>query len=269
MKNQVVFVFFVLFLSPVVLTAQEAKSSQNVEELAKKLSNPVAFLISVPIQNNTDLGIGSFKGTRNTLNFQPVIPIRLSSDINLITRVVLPLITQYNITKPGSYQGGLSDAVASAFLSPSNSKHGITWGAGPVFLLPVATDSMLASKKFGIGPTAVMLGQVNGWTIGGLVNQIWSVAGDKSRADVSQMFVQPFVSYNWKSGAGVGLNAEITQNWQAGTTTAFLNPTLSAVTKLGKQTISLAIGPRIQVASPSGGKTDFGVRAALIFVFPK
>ena len=83
------------------------------------------------------------------------------------------------------------------------------------------------------------------------------------------MFVQPFVSYNWKSGAGIGINAEMTQNWRTNTTSIFINPVISGVTKLGKQTIQLVIGPRIQVAAPSGSKADFGVRAALIFVFPK
>jgi hypothetical protein len=258
----------ILFVSE-ILFAQEVKPAETAEDLAKKLSNPIASLISVPFQNNLDVGIGQFKGARNTLNFQPVIPIRLSPKINLITRLVLPFVTQYNITKEGSYQSGLSDAVASAFFSPAVTKHGITWGVGPVFLLPVATDSLLASKKFGIGPTGVILGQIKGWTIGALVNQIWSVAGNKDRPDVNQMFVQPFVSYNWKSGAGIGINAEMTQNWRANTTSVFINPVISGVTKLGKQTIQLVIGPRIQVAAPSGSKADFGVRAALIFVFPK
>jgi hypothetical protein len=251
------------------LLAQEVKPVKTAEELAKELSNPIASLISVPFQNNTDLGIGQYKGAKNTLNFQPVIPIRLAPSLNLITRLVLPFITQYNVTKEGSYQSGLSDAVASAFFSPAASKNGLTWGVGPVFLIPTATDSTLGTKKFGVGPTAVILGQIKGWTIGALVNQIWSVAGNKNRPDVNQMFLQPFISFNWKSGAGVGINSEITQNWQANTTSVFINPTLSAVTKLGKQTISLVIGPRIQVAAPSGGKADFGIRAVLIFVFPR
>jgi hypothetical protein len=259
----------VLTFATGIVKAQEAKPAETAEDLAKKLSNPVASLISVPFQNNTDLGIGTYKGARNTINFQPVIPIRLSPKINMITRVVLPFMTQYNVTKEGSYQSGLADAIASAFFSPANSKNGLTWGIGPVFLLPTATDTMLGTKKFGIGPTAVMLWQTKGWTLGALVNQIWSVAGSKDRPDVNQLYVQPFLSYNWKSGAGVGLSSEITQNWQAGATSVYIIPTVSGVTKLGKQTIQLVIGPRIQVAAPSGGKADFGVRAVLIFVFPR
>jgi hypothetical protein len=249
--------------------AQEAKPAVSAEELAKKLSNPVASLISVPFQNNTDVGIGDFNGAKNTLNFQPVIPVGLTSKFNLISRIIVPIISQYNMTGEGSHQTGLSDAVVSAWVSPAEAKNGLTWGVGPVFLVPIATDDFLGTKKYGVGPTALLLKQTHGWTMGALVNQIWSVAGNADRADINQMFIQPFLSYNWKSGAGLGGNAEITQNWEASTTSVFINPTVSAITKLGTQTISLAIGPRIQVAAPDGGKADFGVRAALTFVFPK
>lgn len=259
--------FLIGALSSVTAFAQE-KPGTSAEELAKKLANPIASLISVPFQNNTDYGIGPNNGTRNTLNFQPVIPIALTPNLNLIARVVLPIVAQYNITGNGSKQSGLSDAVMSAFFSPA-SKNGVTWGMGPVFLVPVATNDFLGTKKFGIGPTAVALKQSGPWTIGGLVNQIWSVAGDKNRSEVSQFFLQPFVTRNWKSGAGLGLSAEITQNWIANTTTAFIIPTVSGVTKLGKQTISLSFGPRLPVAAPSGSKADFGWRAGLNFVFPK
>jgi hypothetical protein len=251
-----------------ILKAQEAKPEISAEELAKKLSNPVASLISVPFQNNMDVGIGQYNGSKNTLNFQPVIPISLSPKLNLISRVIIPVVSQHNITGESTTETGLSDAVVSAWFSPAQAKNGFIWGVGPVFLLPIATNDLLGTKKWGVGPTALVLKQFHGWTMGALVNQIWSIAGDANRSDVSQMFIQPFMSYNWKSGAGLGLNAEITQNWMASTTTAFINPTISAVTKLGTQIVSLAIGPRIQVA-PGDPRSDFGVRAAVTFVFPK
>ena len=179
------------------------------------------------------------------------------------------MIAQENITAEGNSEFGLSDAVASAFFSPAEPKNGLVWGIGPVFLIPTATDNLLGTQKFGVGPTGLILKQTNGWTYGALVNQIWSVAGNKDRSDVSQLFLQPFLTYNYKSGAGLGINAEITQNWKASTTSAFINPTVSGVTKLGTQIISMAVGPRIQFASADVSKAKFGVRAVLTFVFPK
>ncbi|MFT3823693.1 MAG: hypothetical protein QM731_07220 [Chitinophagaceae bacterium] len=241
----------------------------DAAELAKKLSNPVSSLISVPFQNNNDYGIGKFRGSRNTMNIQPVVPVALTPKLNLITRIIMPVITQNSITEAGKKQFGLGDFVLSGFISPSQSKNGVTWGAGPVFLLPTGTNDYLASKKFGIGPTAVGLKQTGGWTFGALVNQVWSVAGDKDRADVNQMFLQPFLFYNWKSGAGLGVNSEYTQNWQSHTTNIFLNPLLSGVTSVGKQKVQLGVGPRINIIAPSEIRAEWGWRTVLVLLFPK
>lgn len=252
------------------LNAQEDPApANNNEEIAKKLANPIASLVSVPFQNNTDIGIGPNNGSRNTMNFQPVFPIALNENINLITRMVLPVIAQYNITSVGSSEFGLGDAVISAFVSPTNSKNGLTWGAGPALLVPTGTNEFLSSQKFGIGPTAVALYQLNDITIGGLVNQIWSVAGNSSRTDVSSLFFQPFFVYNWKSGAGVGGNFELTQNWSGNNTTLWFNPTISGITSLGTQKTQFAVGPRFNLIAPDNGKADIGFRAVVIFVFPK
>ena len=240
----------------------EEQPQESAAELAKKLANPIASLISVPLQNNTDFGMGPNNGSKNTLNIQPVIPVDISEKLNLITRVVLPVISQYNVTGIGNSEFGLGDASISTWISPSESKGGLTWGAGPVFLIPTGTDDFLTSKKFGIGPTVIALYQAKGMTVGGLVNQIWSDT-------VSSLFFQPFFVYNWKSGAGIGGNFEITQNWKGDTTTVWFNPTISAVTSLGTQKTQFTIGPRFNLAAPDATKADLGIRAQIVFLFPK
>lgn len=266
MKTKISFLILIWFCAGSIY-AQDEAPKDDVAELAKKLSNPVANLISVPFQNNTDYGIGPNNGSRNTMNFQPVLPLSLTEKWNMINRMVLPIITQYDITAPGAKENGLSDAVVTAFFSPKQSK--LIWGAGPAFLIPTGTEDLLTSKKFGVGPSALVLQQKNGWTFGALINQIWSVAGSDDRPDVNQMFVQPFLVHNWKSGAGLGLNAEWTQNWQADTSVVWLNPTVSGVTALGKQKVSLAIGPRFNIIAPEAMRADWGWRAVVTFVFPK
>jgi hypothetical protein len=203
------------------------------------------------------------------MNIQPIIPFNLSSELNLITRIVLPVIAQHDITGAGEQQSGLSDALVSTFFSPAVIKDGWVWGVGPVFLLPTATNDFLGAKKFAVGPTGVVLKQTSNWTIGALINQIWSTGGDEADIDVNQLFVQPFINYGWKSGATLGVNAEIVQNWEGSTTTIFLNPIVSGVTKLGGQIISVTVGPRIPLSAPDGNKADYGVRAVLTFVFSK
>jgi hypothetical protein len=268
-QNTLIASLFSFFLALGTVNAQDAKTAPTAEELAKKLSNPIASLISVPFQNNTDVGIGALSGYRNTTNFQPVIPISLTPKVNMITRVVLPIVTQENITGLGVKETGLSDALVSAFLSPSVSKNGLTWGVGPAILVPTASDKFLGTEKLGVGPTAIILKQGGGWTYGALVNQLWSVAGNEDRADVNQMYFQPFFTYNWKSGAGAGASFEITQSWDNNATATYFIPSLSGITKLGTQMVQLAIGPRIPVAVAESGRPDFGIRASINFVFPK
>jgi hypothetical protein len=260
-------------LAPCRLLAQQPDkpagppSADEAAELAKKLANPIASLISVPFQNNTFYGVGPYKGTVNTMNFQPVVPIKLNESLNLITRYIIPVMTQYDITGENTSQSGLSDATVSAFLSPSKTHNGLTWGAGAAFLVPTATNQYLGLGKWGVGPTAVILKQANGFTYGALANQIWSFAGQADRSDVSQLFVQPFFTYNWKSGAGIGAVGSITQNWETKIFASSVALPVSGITKLGKQIVQLAVGPQIPISGPNRG--DFGWRAQLTLIFPK
>ena len=266
MKN-IILLLLLWSLTNHIFAQEKTSTAADAQALADKLSNPVASMISVPFQNNTDWGIGKYNGSKNTLNFQPVIPFKLSSNLNLITRYIIPVVAQRDVVGENTQEFGLSDATISAFFSPSHPKNGLIWGAGPALLIPIATNDYLGTKKFGVGPTALVLKQGGGNTFGFLANQLWSVAGDKERADINQLFLQPFFAHSFSSGASLGGNMEMTQNWQANTTLLFLNPTISGITKIGKQPIQFVVGPRIPLAGPEASKPAFGIRSVIIFVF--
>jgi hypothetical protein len=255
-----------------------ALAQTSAADLAKELSNPVAALISVPFQNNFDFG-GGFDddGFRYTLNFQPVVPITLNENWNLISRTILPVVYQEDIlppevtptdVDPNDDQFGLGDTVQSFFLSPASSDP--IWGIGPVFLVPTATREVLGSEQFGIGPTAVVLKQTGPWTYGVLANHIWSVAGDDDRADVSATFLQPFLSYTTPDAWTFTLQTEATRNWEANEDewTVPIGAFVSKVLDVGGQKISLQGGPRWYAEGPDTAP-DWGLRFNVTLLFPK
>lgn len=248
------------------LTNGTAEASAG--ELAKKLQNPVANLVSVPIQNNWDFGIGPAGAMKYTANVQPVIPFSLNEDWNLITRTIMPIIYAQSPIVGGSSTSGLGDITQSFFLSPKEPVGGWIIGGGPVFLYPSATDELLGSGKFGLGPSIVALQQKDGWTYGALFNHIWSVAGPNGRTDVSATFLQPFVSYTTKTFTTFGMNTESTYNWEASQWTVPLNFTVQQLIKIGKQPVALQVGYRYYADKPADGPS-WGLRFGVTFLFPK
>ncbi|WP_349512989.1 hypothetical protein [Erythrobacter sp. NFXS35] len=252
--------------APVVVASGEDASSGS--DLAQQLQNPVASLIQVPIQNNIDFGIGPDDGFRITSNVQPVVPMSVNSKWNVISRTITPIIYQQDVTAPGASQFGLGDTVQSFFFSPKEiGSSGIIWGAGPVFLLPTGTQAALSGEKFGAGPTAVVLKQMGPWSVGLLVNQIWSIAGDSGRGDVNQGFAQPFASYVTKDLVTYSAGLDISQDWENDLTTIPVNLGISKLIP-GKRPLSIGGGVRYYVEKPEGGP-DWGLRLSIALLSPQ
>ena len=236
-------------------------------DLAMKLSNPVAALISVPIQSNYDFGIGPGDGTKWTTNVQPVIPFGLNADWNVISRTILPIIDQQGILPNGAAdQTGLGDVVQSFFFSPKSSDP--IWGVGPVFLIPTASDEILGSEKWGAGPTVVVLKQNGPWTCGALANHLWDFAGNDDRGSVNATFLQPFVSYTTPQATTFTCNVESTYDWNGRQWSVPFNFIVSQLVKLGDQPVQFSAGVRYYAEKPDGGP-EWGLRFGLTFLFPK
>ena len=246
-----------------------AQSADEAAELAKKLANPISSLISLPMQNNFDWGAGpAGDGFQYKLNVQPVIPITLSEDWNLISRTIVPYVYQEDVIGT-SDQNGLSDITQSLFFSPSKpTAGGWIWGAGPVFLLPTATDDLLGTEKWGAGPTAVVLKQSNGWTYGALVNHIWSFAGNDERQDVSLTYLQPFLSYTTKKQTTFLVNAESTYDWENEQWTVPVNVAVSQLVKIGGAPVQFQLGGRYYAEGPDN-RPDWGLRFGVTLLWPK
>ena len=252
------------------LYAAEPAALDPTTELTRKLQNPVSDLIALPIQENWDFGIGKVNAHRHTINIEPVIPFSLGTDLNLITRTILPVIYLEPPLRRGvEPESGLGDILQSFFFSPKRKIHGWIIGAGPVFLYPSSTNAVpLGSEKFGLGPTLAVLRQDEGLTYGILTDHIWSVAGNSDRKEYNATYVQPFVSYSTRTHTTFGLNTESTYDWEAKQWTAPLNASVSQILKIGKFPISIGLGGGYYLDSPAGGP-DWKLRFTVTFLFPE
>ena len=261
----------ILVAVALVASAPTARSETGAADLAQELTNPIADLVTVPIQMNFDDGIGpADDGSKLTTNVQPVIPFDIGENWNLVTRTIVPVTYQNDIFPGAGSQFGLGDINLSLFFSPkAPTAGGLTWGVGPVLLLPTATDSLIGAKKWGAGPAAVGLVLKGPWTVGMLANHVWSFAGDDDRDDISNSFMQPFVAYTWPSAWTASLQSETTYNWQSEQWSVPVNLALSKLVKFGKLPVSLQGGVGYWAESPDSGPEGFRFRLQANIVLPK
>lgn len=255
-----------------VVQETAVKTADTTAELAQQLSNPVADLISVPFQFNWNGRIGPYdKGQTAYMNFQPVIPIKINQDWNVIARTVAPIVWQTSVFPHSGTQWGISNIQQSFFLSPVKPVGGWIVGAGPIFYLPTATDKLLGTAQTGAGPTAVALRVDGPWTYGMLTNQIWGFMGPipQRSYQINQLYLQPFIAYTTKSAWTFNLNSESLYNWATQKWSMPFNFVVSKLVMIDKQPVSFGIGLRYFAASPHDGPKGLGVRANITFLFPE
>ena len=255
-----------------VLVHAPARAEMSAEELAKLSQNPVGNLISLPFQNNTNLNFGPEKGTQNVLNIQPVIPISVNQDWNIITRTILPVISMPSLGPGIDSTNGIGDTVFTAFLSPAKPGKWI-WGAGPVVQIPTNSSQELGNKNWGLGPSFVVLHLDHGspWVYGVLVNNIWSLTSDKRGGSYNNGLIQPFVNYNFKEGLYLTTSPIITVDWKAESSQRWTVPIGGGVGKifhLGKLPVNTSLSAYYNVVRPDDG-ANWQIRAQVQLMFPK
>lgn len=239
--------------------------SQSEADLAKATQNPLAAMYSLPFQNNTTYGVGAFERPQNILNIQPVLPFNLSENVNLINRIILPVITQPSSTEDKSTTG-TGDINWSAWLSPSKASK-IIWGVGPVMQIPTASSSEFGSGEFGVGPSFVALTMIDKWVAGIVTNNIWTF-GDKEE---NKFVFQYFINYNLPKAWYIVSAPILTANWNAPSDNRWIIPFgggAGKVFKIGKLPININAQIYYNAVKPDG-VGDWQSRIQLQFLFPK
>jgi hypothetical protein len=268
-KEKKVLRTLLVIVTCLIFITSGAATASDEEELAKATQNPVADLISLPFQNNSNFDVGPYEKTQNICNIQPVWPVNLNDDWNLITRTIAPVVSQPKMAPGYDREFGLGDTTFTAFLSPKNPGKWI-WGAGPVFLLPTATDDVLGSDKWGIGPSFVALSMPGKWVVGSLFSNVWSTGGSGDQ-DVNLFTWQVICNYNLPKGWYFVSTPIITSNWKADSSDKWTVPFGGGVGKLlriGKLPINTQVQAFYHVEKPDYGP-EWSIRVQVQLLFPK
>jgi len=193
-----------------VIATSALSQESDVAELAKKVQDPTADIVSVPIQFNYYSDTGPFGRGQTVTNIQPVYPMSVSKDWKLITRYILPVINAP--TGESGNEFGTGDLNLTAWLSPKAG--GVTWGAGLTAGIPIASSSILGSEKWTVGPSVVGVLNEGPWVLGGLLSDSFSIAGSSDRPDVHLLTMQPFINYNLAKGEAISAGPIITYDFE-------------------------------------------------------
>lgn len=245
-----------------------AQESGDTDDLAKTAQNPVGDLVSVPFQNNMQFGVGPDDRVQNVMNIQPVYPIKLNDDWNLITRTILPVVSA---PFPGDDRSnGIGDLNFTAFFSPRD-PGSVIWGVGPVLAFPTASKDVLGTDRYSAGISAVVLTMPGRWVIGALANQVWDYAGDSDGTDVNSFLFQYFVNYNFPSGWYFTSAPIMTANWDAPSGDRWTIPIgggAGKIVRFGKLPVNINSQLFYFVEKPKGGP-DWEWRFQVQFMFPR
>ena len=232
-------------------SAKAVRHSAAAASLAKAAQNPVANMVSLPLQWNYSTAGGLDSSTALVLNVQPVLPLPIGERWLIVSRTVVPFVS---LPLPNGRQtSGIADIQEQAYFTKAKPGK-YTWAVGPIFSFPTATNFVTRTGQWGLGPTAVVLAMPGHWVIGTLVNNVWRIGG-AAHGDVLNTFtVQPFINYNLPGAWAISTAPLITSNWSAPSDERWTVPIglgVSKVTHVMEQPLNLLLQYYHNVEHPS------------------
>jgi hypothetical protein len=260
------------------VTVAAAQSKTNIDnsgidtvEVAKKMANPIAKHISIPIETDFDFVIGPAHATRVTTYMKPRVPVSLTRNWDLIIETTVPLIYTQPVIDGWGSSKGMGDIQQNFFFTPAQiPAHGWLLAAGPGFQYPTGTNERLGRSKFSMGPIAAAFTHKGGWTYGAVAGHLWSLegTGTERRTDINATVIEPAVAYTTKTATSISLSSKSAYDWLTYQWIVPFTATVSQVVKIDKQPVQFSLGTTYYAGGPVGGPR-WGMVFTTSFAFPK